>query len=109
MQSRTSLCLTLAVLALAGQAMQPAQAQSVEDFFKGKTISMIIGGTPGGGFDTLARAIGRHIAKHIPGNPALVAKNMPGAGGTLALDHLYNVADKAVSYTHLTLPTIYSV
>jgi len=53
--------------------MQPAQAQSVEDFFKGKTISMIIGGTPGGGFDTLARVIGRHIGKHIPGNPALVA------------------------------------
>jgi len=93
-QSRTSLCLTFAVLVIAGQAMQPAQAQSVEDFFKGKTISMIVGGTPGGGFDTLARAIGRHIGKHVPGNPSVVAKNMPGAGGTLALDHLYNVADK---------------
>lgn len=94
MQSRTSCCLTFAILAIAGQATQPAQAQSVEDFYKGKTISMIVGGTPGGGFDTLARAIGRHISKHIPGNPAIVAKNMPGAGGTLALDHLYNVADK---------------
>jgi tripartite-type tricarboxylate transporter receptor subunit TctC len=82
------------ILAIAGQAMQPAHAQSVEDFYKGRTISMIVGGSPGGGFDTLARAIGRHIGKHIPGNPTIVAKNMPGAGGTMALDHLYNVADK---------------
>ena len=93
MQSRT-LPLVAAIFALAGQATQPAQAQSVEDFFKSKTISMIVGGSPGGGFDTLARAIGRHIGKHIPGNPTIVAKNMPGAGGTMALDHLYNVADK---------------
>jgi tripartite-type tricarboxylate transporter receptor subunit TctC len=55
---------------------------------------MIIGGSPGGGFDTLARAIARHISSHLPGNPTVVAKNMPGAGGTLALDHLYNVAEK---------------
>ena len=93
MQSRTLLFIA-AILAVTGQATQPAQAQSVEEFFKGKTISMIVGGSPGGGFDTLARAIGRHIGKHIPGNPTIVAKNMPGAGGTMALDHLYNVADK---------------
>ena len=93
MQSRT-LLFVAAILAVTGQAMQPAQAQSVEEFFKGRTISMIVGGSPGGGFDTLARAIGRHIGKHIPGNPTIVAKNMPGAGGTMALDHLYNVADK---------------
>ena len=79
---------------MAGLAAQPAQAQAVADFYKGKTLSIIIGGTPGGGFDTLARAIGRHIGKHIPGNPAVVAKNMPGAGGTQALDHLFNAADK---------------
>lgn len=93
MQSRI-LCLTFTILAIAAQAMQPVRAQSVEEFYKGKTISMIIGGSAGGGFDTLARAVGRHIGKHIPGNPMVVAKNMPGAGGTLALDHLYNLADK---------------
>jgi tripartite-type tricarboxylate transporter receptor subunit TctC len=84
----------IALLAIAGLASQPAQAQSVESFYKGKTITMIIGGSPGGGFDTLARAIGQHIGKHIPGDPAVIAKNMPGAGGTQALDHLYNGADK---------------
>jgi tripartite-type tricarboxylate transporter receptor subunit TctC len=87
-------CSTFAVLVIAGFVAQPAQAQSVEEFYRGKTISIIIGGTPGGGFDTLARAIGRHIGRHIPGDPAIVAKNMPGAGGTQALDHLYNTADK---------------
>jgi tripartite-type tricarboxylate transporter receptor subunit TctC len=79
---------------LAVLSLQPAQAQAVSDFYKGRTVSIIIGGSPGGGFDTLARAIGRHIGRHIPGNPAVVAKNMPGAGGTQALDHLYNSADK---------------
>jgi len=93
LQSRT-LLLAAAIVALAAQAMQGAQAQSVEEFYRGKTMSMIIGGSPGGGFDTLARAISRHIGKHIPGNPAVVAKNMPGAGGTMALDLLYNAADK---------------
>ena len=55
---------------------------------------MIVGGSPGGGFDTLARAIARHMSKHIPGNPSVVPRNMPGAGGLLAMDNLYNVAEK---------------
>ena len=94
MQSKASLQLTfLAVLAGAGVAL-PAQAQSVADFYQGKTVSMIVGGSAGGGFDTLARAISRHIGKHIPGNPDIVVKNMPGAGGLLSLDHLYNIAEK---------------
>jgi tripartite-type tricarboxylate transporter receptor subunit TctC len=84
----------LAVWAVCGLTAHGAQAQGAADFYKGKTISMIVGGSPGGGFDTLARAIGRHIGSHIPGNPTVVVRNMPGAGGTLALDHLYNVADK---------------
>lgn len=93
MQSRT-LSFAAIIIALAAPGMHGARAQSVDEFYRGKTISMIIGGSPGGGFDTLARAISRHIGKHIPGSPAVVAKNMPGAGGTMALDHLYNAADK---------------
>jgi tripartite-type tricarboxylate transporter receptor subunit TctC len=85
---------TSAILAIGNFTMPPAQAQSVADFYKGKTVSMIVGGSPGGGFDTLARAIGRHIGRHIPGGPDIVVKNMPGAGGLQALDHLYNVAEK---------------
>jgi tripartite-type tricarboxylate transporter receptor subunit TctC len=79
---------------VAAVALQDAQAEQVADFYRGKTVTVIVGGSPGGGFDTLARAIGRHIGAHIPGNPDIVVKNMPGAGGLLSLDHLYNIADK---------------
>jgi tripartite-type tricarboxylate transporter receptor subunit TctC len=88
----------IAVTAMAVTAMSlaaaPAFAQSVADFYKGRNVSMIVGGSPGGGFDTLARAIARHIGKHIPGQPNVVARNMPGAGGLRAMEHLYNVAEK---------------
>jgi tripartite-type tricarboxylate transporter receptor subunit TctC len=73
---------------------QPAAAQSVGDFYKGKTINMIVGGSEGGGYDTMARAIARHMGKHIPGNPAIVARNMAGASGMAASNHLFNVAEK---------------
>jgi tripartite-type tricarboxylate transporter receptor subunit TctC len=78
----------------AGLVVHPACAQSVAEFYKGRTVGMIVGGSPGGGFDTLARAIARHIGKHIPGNPNVVPRNMPGAGGLRAMEHLYNVAEK---------------
>ncbi|MBO0766882.1 MAG: hypothetical protein J2P50_20140 [Hyphomicrobiaceae bacterium] len=74
--------------------MTPAQAQTVEEFYRGKTVNIIVGGSPGGGFDTLARVIARHIGNHIPGRPTLVARNMPGAGGTQALDYMFNSAEK---------------
>jgi tripartite-type tricarboxylate transporter receptor subunit TctC len=93
-QTKLSLPLTFAILTVGTLAPLSTQAQSAADFYKGKTVTMIVGGSAGGGFDTLARAIGRHIGNHIPGSPTIVVQNMPGAGGTRALDHLYNVADK---------------
>jgi tripartite-type tricarboxylate transporter receptor subunit TctC len=78
----------------AGLLTPSASAQGVAEFYKGKTISLIVGGSEGGGYDTMARAIGRHIGRHIPGNPATVARNMPGASGMAATNHLYNVAEK---------------
>lgn len=69
-------------------------AASVEDFYKGKSIKLIIGYSPGGGYDTYARAIGRHIGKHIPGNPTIVPQNMTGAGSRRAANYLYLVAPK---------------
>lgn len=64
------------------------------DFYRGKTIRIIVGFTAGGGFDTYARVIARHMGKYIPGNPSLVVENMPGAGSLLAANHVYNVAPK---------------
>jgi tripartite-type tricarboxylate transporter receptor subunit TctC len=71
-----------------------AEAASVEKFYKGKTIKLIIGYSPGGGYDTYARAIGRYINKHIPGNPTIVPQNMTGAGSRRAANWLYKLAPK---------------
>ncbi len=69
--------------------------QSVEDFYKSrKTINMYIGYAPGGSYDLYARLVARHFGKHIPGNPAVVPNNMPGAGSLQAANFLYSVAPK---------------
>jgi tripartite-type tricarboxylate transporter receptor subunit TctC len=86
-----------AILALVTGALSvstAARAQSVQDFYKGKTISMVVSSSAGGGYDTLSRAIARHLGKHIPGNPQVVVRNMPGAGGIVATSYLYKVAPR---------------
>jgi tripartite-type tricarboxylate transporter receptor subunit TctC len=75
-------------------ASEPAQSDEVFDFYAGRTVQLIIGYAPGGGYDDYARMLGRHIARHIPGNPTLVVQNMPGAGSVRAANYLYNVASK---------------
>jgi tripartite-type tricarboxylate transporter receptor subunit TctC len=71
-----------------------AEARAQPDFYAGKQISLLIGTTPGGGYDAYGRLLARHISRHIPGQPAVVAKNMPGAGGLAAANYLYNRAPK---------------
>ncbi len=85
-----------AIVALLGIAVgmasaSSAVAQSVEDFYRDKTITMWIGYSPGGGYDTYARTVIRHMGKYIPGNPKFVAKNRPGAGSMLLANELFNV------------------
>jgi tripartite-type tricarboxylate transporter receptor subunit TctC len=72
----------------------PAHAQSVEQFYTGKTITLSIGFTPGGGYDLYGRLVARHLGKHIPGKPNIVAQNMPGAGSLRAAQHLATIAPK---------------
>lgn len=79
-----------AVLAVAG----PAGAQPVEDFFKGRTLTMIVGSGAGGGYDVLARIVGRHMARFLPGRPSFVIKNIPGASGVESANFLFNAAPK---------------
>lgn len=69
-----------------------AVSANAQDFYKGKTITIIVGTAPGGGFDTYSRMLGRHLGKYIPGNPSTVVQNMPGAGQLIAANHLYNRA-----------------
>ncbi|MGH6770107.1 MAG: Bug family tripartite tricarboxylate transporter substrate binding protein [Xanthobacteraceae bacterium] len=72
-----------------------AFAQStVAEFYKGKSIHILVGSSAGGGYDTYARAIARHMGKYIPGHPTFVPQNMPGAGGNKAAGYLYSVAPK---------------
>src|SRR5688500_20183406 len=63
-----------------------------DDFYKGKTIRVIVGGSAGGGFDIYTRAMARHMGKHIPGNPSLVVENMTGAGTFIAAKYLHSSA-----------------
>jgi len=87
--------LLAAPLALAvGLAAAPAWADPVADFYKGKSIDLIIGFTQGGGYDVYARTVARHIVRHIPGNPTIVPKQMTGAGSRKAAAYVYNVAAK---------------
>ena len=71
-----------------------AIAQSVAEFYGGKQITLIVGSTPGGGYDTQARLVARHIGRHIPGNPTIVVQNMPAAGSLAATNHMFNIAPK---------------
>jgi tripartite-type tricarboxylate transporter receptor subunit TctC len=71
-----------------------AAAQSPAEFYKGKTVDMMIGYSVGGGYDVYARLISRHLGKHIPGNPTVTPKNMEGAGSLRLANWLYNVARK---------------
>jgi tripartite-type tricarboxylate transporter receptor subunit TctC len=75
--------------------MPAALAQeSVEQFYRGKSINLYVGSSAGGGYDTYARTLARHASKYIPGNPAIVPQNMPGAGGNKAAGYIYTVAPK---------------
>ena len=88
------------VLALAVAA--PARAQSVEEFYRGRIVTVLIGFSAGGGYDLYARLLARHLGKHIPGNPTVVPQNMPGAGSLKAALNVYSVAPK----DGLTLATV---
>ena len=69
-----------------------ARSQAATDFFAGKQLSVLIGTTAGGGYDLYARVLARHMGRHLPGQPTLIAKNMPGAGGLTLANYLYNRA-----------------
>jgi len=73
----------------------PALAQEgVANFYKGKTITIVVGTSAGGGYDTYSRLMARYMTKHIPGNPVVVVQNMPGAASNLAAGYVYGVAPR---------------
>ncbi|MPZ40709.1 MAG: hypothetical protein GEU95_22200 [Rhizobiales bacterium] len=91
---QTLLHVLVTALTLAMLQTLAASAQSVEDFYKGRQIDLIIGGGAGGGYDVYYRTLARHMGKHIPGNPTFVAKNQPAAGGLAAASAIYTTAER---------------
>jgi tripartite-type tricarboxylate transporter receptor subunit TctC len=85
----------LGLIALLGLGTAaPAAAQSAADFYKGKTVSIIVSYAPGGGYDNYSRLLSRHFGNHIPGKPTVIVQNMPGGAGITASNHVYVVAPK---------------
>jgi tripartite-type tricarboxylate transporter receptor subunit TctC len=91
MRSIARICLAASAAALLATSVR---AQSVEEFYKGKNVNLIIGYSVGGGYDLYARLVSRYIGKHIPGRPTVVAQNMTGAGSLRAAAFLYSAAPK---------------
>ena len=82
------------VLIAHGTADAQTSGSAAGDFYKGRTISIVVGFSPGGSFDLYARMLSRHIGRHVPGNPSIIVQNMPGAGSLKAVDYLYSVAPR---------------
>jgi tripartite-type tricarboxylate transporter receptor subunit TctC len=85
---------TLFVLAAAAAASAPAAAAGNPPFYAGKTVRVLVGYGPGGGYDIYARELGRFLGRHIPGNPIVVVQNMVGAGSLKAVNYLFNAAPR---------------
>src|SRR5688572_15572165 len=86
--ARLFLCSFAALLLTSQWLVQAAQ----EPFYQGKTIRVIVGFTSGGFYDRWSRLLARFVPKYLPGNPEMIVQNMPGAGGLIAANHVYNVA-----------------
>src|SRR5215470_6377252 len=94
-----------AILILCAAAIEAANAQSLEQFYTGKTIDFVIGYPPGGSNDTWGRLLARHLGKHIPGGPNVVPKNTPGAGSFLAINQVFNTMPKDGTIVAIGAPT----
>lgn len=85
-------CGLLGVIVVTAWLLAVAPVHAQRDFFQGKTIRIVVGYSPGGGYDALARMLSRHMGRYIPGHPAIMVENMAGAGSLLAANHVYKIA-----------------
>src|SRR6266700_6059120 len=83
-----------ALCGLIGACVPQAKADAIADFYRARTVTVVVSASAAGGYDTLARVVARHMGRHLPGNPVFIVRNMPGAGGMTATNFLYNNADK---------------
>jgi tripartite-type tricarboxylate transporter receptor subunit TctC len=97
----------LVLSALLAAVTDPAMAQPVADFYRGKTVTLAVSTPPGGGYDLWGRLLSRHLGRHIPGSPQFIVQNMVGAGGLRAMTTLYNVSPRdgtMIGVVHSTVP-----
>jgi tripartite-type tricarboxylate transporter receptor subunit TctC len=92
MSSRCIVAGIVAGLLHASAVSQSVRADEIADFYKGKTVTMVVGSDPGGGYDIYARLLSRHLGKYIPGNPNILVQNRSGAGSVTATNYVYSVA-----------------
>ena len=90
----TAVLVMTAVICGAALSVSSASADPIEDFYRGKQIKIYVRAAPGGNYDVYSRVLGRHIARHIPGNPSVLPINMPGGGGVVALNYVANAAPR---------------
>lgn len=86
--------LFVAMLAVAPGAAGPATAQTPEEFYKANRLTIVVGAPPGGGYDSYARMLSRHITRFIPGNPTVIVQNMPSVASITATNHVVNIAPR---------------
>src|SRR5262245_48694124 len=98
--------LTMVIAALLPLTTVAKAQDPIADFYRGKSIRFIIGAIAGGGNDTYARLVGRHLGKFIPGNPTIVPVNVPGASGHVSAGHIYNVAARDGTVMGTTTPGV---
>jgi tripartite-type tricarboxylate transporter receptor subunit TctC len=79
-------------LTVGAALLAPSGAARADGFYQGKSLEIIVASGVGDSYDALSRLVGRHIGRYLPGNPTVVVQNMPGAGGILAANQLYNLA-----------------
>ena len=84
----------LALGAVSLLCASPAYAQPAADFYKGRTVTLVVSSSPGGGYDIMSRTIAKYLGNHLPGNPRVLVQNMPGAGGIVAMNYFYTNAPK---------------
>lgn len=98
--------LLFAIPALILLSAPPAAAQSVESFYKNRTVKLLIGAGAGGTFNLYGQLLGAHIGRHIPGKPTVVVSHMPGGGGRKLANYMHNAAPKDGSVMALTIHTV---
>jgi tripartite-type tricarboxylate transporter receptor subunit TctC len=92
--SRITLVASVVAAAIAIGSASAVAAEAVESFYRGRTVTVLVGFAPGGGYDLYARTLARYMGKHIPGRPTVITQNMPGAGSMKVMNYLYTAARK---------------